>query len=253
MNEQHKTVPTDLGWYPPYRLEPAVGAIGYRRWGSLYADMANLRNCIYTNEPGIISPAKENCLKALDMIAPENVKVVILGQDPYPTLGKASGLAFGYHPDYAGPINSSLSNILTEAVRGLPAAEYRADKTLESWAQQGVLLLNTCLTVEEGKPGSHAHLGWQQLIGRVLHKVSDSYNTNLVCMLWGAKARGFRVCLNPQTEGSLLILEASHPCRYSAKRATKDCPAFIGCDHFNKANAWLQANGQFPIEWATKR
>ncbi len=175
-------------------------------------------------------------------VAPHDVKVVILGQDPYPSVDsentpKAHGLAFGINPDWQGArLVSSFLNVMNE-VRKVPDSNGAMMCDLFHWAEQDVLLLNTRLSVELGKPMSHSDLGWENFTAAVLSQLS-AMSPNIVYMLWGNEARKYK-----QHIKSGHILEASHPCKYSAKRS------FIGCDHFNKCNAYLTSIGKDPIKW----
>ncbi|MBH1963483.1 MAG: uracil-DNA glycosylase [Comamonadaceae bacterium] len=211
--------------------------------------------CIYPPTP----------LRALTLTPPESVRVVILGQDPYHGPGQANGLAFDVGPGIKFP--PSLRNIHKEL-----ALEYgrapQAEGLLEHWARQGVLLLNTCLTVEDGQPASHAKLGWQTLTTAIFNQLAESERP-LVFMLWGAHAQAkapenlkdIRAAAEdlpglPQREGGSgvslskqsghLWLMANHPSPLSALRPPVP---FMGCDHFKRANQFLAENGQIPIDW----
>jgi uracil-DNA glycosylase len=173
-------------------------------------------------------------LRSLYLTPPESVRVVILGQDPYHGRGQAEGLAFSVAPGVALP--PSLQNIFTELRRdlGTPFPAFpEPGGSLVRWARQGVLLLNTCLTVEEGQPASHSGRGWELLTDAVIRKVSkDAAPT--VFMLWGAHAQGKRALIDASRH---LVLTANHPSPLSALRP----PApFIGCGHFSQARAWRE-------------
>lgn len=194
-------------------------------------------------------PLSTDVFNAFRYFEPEQTKVVILGQDPYHTEGKASGLAFGYHRNYRGRIDSSLASVIDEVIRTEGGSIERTidliegfDISLESWAKQGVLLLNTRLTVEPGKPMSHAGLGWEPEIEHVLTTLCELPGPR-VFMLWGAEARKTFPCLIRPSWGSKLVLETSHPCKFSAHRG------FNGCNHFALANEWLASQGQETIKW----
>lgn len=173
-------------------------------------------------------------LRALQLTPPESVRVVILGQDPYHGRGQAEGLAFSVAPGVALP--PSLRNIFKELQRdlGTPFPAYpQPGGSLVRWAEKGVLLLNTCLTVEEGKPASHAGKGWEALTDAVIRQVSD-VAAPVVFMLWGAHAQNKRVLIDATRH---LVLTANHPSPLSALRP----PApFIGCGHFSQARAWKE-------------
>ncbi len=175
-------------------------------------------------------------LRALALTAPEQVRVVILGQDPYHGLGQAEGLAFSVAPGIALP--PSLRNIFKELERDLgtpPPAFPDPGGSLVSWAEQGVLLLNTCLTVEEGRPASHAGRGWEVLTDAVIRQVSDGERA-VVFMLWGAHAQGKRSLIDATRH---TVLVANHPSPLSALRPPLP---FIGCGHFGQARAWRDAH-----------
>ena len=171
-------------------------------------------------------------LRALELTPPESVRVVILGQDPYHGRGQAEGLAFSVAPGVAFP--PSLRNIFKELQRDLgtpPPAFPQPGGSLVKWAQKGVLLLNTCLTVEEGQPASHSGRGWELLTDAVIRQVSKEAQP-AVFMLWGAHAQSKRALIDASRH---LLLTANHPSPLSALRPPVP---FIGCGHFSQARAW---------------
>ncbi len=173
-------------------------------------------------------------LRALQLTAPESVRVVILGQDPYHGRGQAEGLAFSVAPGV--PLPPSLRNIFTELRRdlGTPFPLFpEPGGSLVRWARQGVLLLNTCLTVEEGQPASHSGRGWEQLTDAVIRQVSKEA-APAVFMLWGAHAQGKRALIDASRH---LVLMANHPSPMAALRPPLP---FIGCGHFSRARAWRE-------------
>jgi uracil-DNA glycosylase len=175
-------------------------------------------------------------LRALALTPPEAVRVVILGQDPYHGRGQAEGLAFSVAP--GTPLPPSLRNIFKEIQRDLgtpPPVFPVPGGSLVKWAENGVLLLNTCLTVEEGQPASHAKRGWEQLTDAVIRHVSE-HQQDVVFMLWGAHAQGKQVLIDAIRHKILL---ANHPSPLSALRPPMP---FIGCGHFSVARAWRQAH-----------
>jgi uracil-DNA glycosylase len=182
-------------------------------------------------------------LRALALTPVDQVRVVILGQDPYHGPGQAEGLAFSVPKGVRSP--PSLRNIFKELQQslGIPAP---AEGSLVRWAQQGVLLLNTCLTVEDGLPGSHARWGWEALTDAVVVAVAKSKRP-LVFMLWGTHAQAKKALIETAGgQGFHLILQANHPSPLSAMRP----PApFLGCGHFAKAQAFWQCRGEKPISW----
>lgn len=188
-----------------------------------------------------ICPDPKNIYNALTYFRPEETRVVILGQDPYHSADgegnlKASGLAFGYHRDYMGVPNSSLLNIARELeFCGWGLEDY----SLESWAKQGVLLLNTELTTELGKPTAHRGL-WKETVATVL----DQIPIGIPFLAWGAWARELAV----KYSSTHHIVATSHPCRYSA---TTGRQPFIGSSCFLQVNQILSATGLRPIRWGT--
>lgn len=178
-------------------------------------------------------------LRALQLTAPDQVRVVVLGQDPYHGPGQAEGLAFSVAPGVNPP--PSLRNIFQELQRdlGLPLPP---DGSLVRWAKQGVLLLNTCLTVEDGQPASHAKRGWEALTDRIIQCCSASGQPK-VFLLWGAHAQKKSALIDPRRHRLLL---ANHPSPLSARRGPLP---FIGCGHFSQTNAWLERQGFPAISW----
>jgi uracil-DNA glycosylase len=171
-------------------------------------------------------------LRALELTPPEEVRVVILGQDPYHGRGQAEGLAFSVAPGV--PLPPSLRNIFKELQRdlGIPPPEFPVPGgSLVRWASNGVLLLNTCLTVEEGRPASHAGRGWEVLTDSVIKQVSAGDHP-VVFMLWGAHAQAKRALIDARRHK---VLMANHPSPLSALRPPVP---FIGCGHFSQAHHW---------------
>ena len=187
-----------------------------------------------------IYPPQEEIFNALIHTPFDQVRAVILGQDPYHGVGQAHGLSFSVLEGVKMP--PSLRNIFKEIaddIHGDPTA-VRENTNLTDWANQGVLLLNTFLTVIEGKAGSHRKLGWDKLTSQIIEEVSGA-NQNIVFMLWGKPAQKNKPLIR-QPENHL-ILESVHPSPLSAYRG------FFGCKHFSRANAYLEAHGRPPIVW----
>jgi uracil-DNA glycosylase len=197
-------------------------------------------------------------LHALALTPLAEVKVVILGQDPYHGPGQAEGLAFSVAPGVRPP--PSLRNIFKELAReaatddvAAPVRPLPANGSLVRWARQGVLLLNTCLTVEDGCPASHAGQGWEALADAVLQAVLAGPNP-VVFMLWGAHAQRFEglirqagaVFCAASGSGRHRVLTANHPSPLSALRPPQP---FLGCGHFGQANAFLRGAGSAPVQW----
>jgi uracil-DNA glycosylase len=168
----------------------------------------------------------------------EKVKVVIIGQDPYHGPGQAHGLSFSVPPGIQFP--PSLQNIFQE-IHSDVAAALPLSGCLIPWAQQGVLLLNSVLSVEQGSPGSHANKGWERFTDKVIQVVSQN-RSGVTFLLWGSYAQKKEVNVaHPERH---CILRAPHPSPLSAYRG------FFGCRHFSKANKFLQDIGQSPINWS---
>lgn len=173
-------------------------------------------------------------LRALELTPPESVRVVILGQDPYHGRGQAEGLAFSVAPGVQLP--PSLRNIFKELQRdlGQPFPAWpEPGGSLVKWAKNGVLLLNTCLTVEEAQPASHAGKGWEQLTDAVIRKVGEG-DRPAVFMLWGSHAQSKRPLIDADRH---LVLTANHPSPLSALRPPVP---FIGCGHFGRAREFRE-------------
>jgi uracil-DNA glycosylase len=188
--------------------------------------------------------------KALALTPLRQVKVVILGQDPYHGPRQAQGLAFSVAPGVRLP--PSLRNIFKEIAQDPQlgaAAEVPRNGSLESWARQGVLLLNTCLTVEAGLPGSHARRGWEALTDQLIGQIAGQPGP-LVFMLWGAHAQAKQAFIDASAfRSSHLVLAANHPSPLSALRGPQP---FMGCGHFSLANNFLEGQGLSPIQWSLR-
>lgn len=190
----------------------------------------------------VIYPA--NPFYALTLCEPEDIKVVILGQDPYHGPGQAQGLAFSV-PDYI-TCPPSLRNIYKELHLEYPeTANLPPRHDLSHWAQQGVLLINSTLTVENGKAGSHANKGWEHISDGILQHILQ-LPTPKVFMLWGNHAQAKQSLIDVEATGPVLSLHSNHPSPLAAKR--KPTP-FIGNGHFKQCNQWLEQQGEQPIEW----
>lgn len=185
-----------------------------------------------------IYPPSDRVFYALEATPFTQVKVVIVGQDPYHGPGQAHGLAFSVPEGIKAP--PSLRNIFAEIENDIYADEAPAFSTdLTRWATQGILLLNASLTVEAGKAGSHRQIGWQRLTDQILFTLSEK-REHLVFMLWGRHAQLKKELLDAQRH---CILEAPHPSPLSAYRG------FLGCRHFSKANRYLVEHQQNPVVW----
>lgn len=181
-----------------------------------------------------IAPTPELVCRAFEMPVDE-VRVLLLGQDPYPTPGDAVGLAFAIAPGRTLP--RSLRNIMTELVADVPAATHSGD--LSRWAEQGVLLLNRHLTTGLGSAGSHIGLGWQDFTDAAVRALAQHHGRDLVAVLWGNQARTAQPLL-----GAAQIVASAHPSPISAHRG------FFGSKPFSQVNQALEKVGREPIDWS---
>lgn len=191
----------------------------------------------YASKPQQIFPKETQLYKAFEACSFEQLQVVILAQDPYPTKGHAHGLCFSVETQVY-PIPRSLSNIFKELHADTGQA-IPDNGNLSRWAKQGVLLLNNVLTVEEGLPDSHKNYGWEKFTDAVVTSIASQKN-NIVFILWGAKAQAKASQIDPANH---LILKAAHPSPLAAHRG------FFGCKHFSKTNAFLRRVGKKEIKW----
>ena len=188
----------------------------------------------------VIFPKGENIFAALDLTPLPKVKVVIIGQDPYHGPNQAHGLCFSVQSGVARP--PSLVNVFQEIDADLGSDEGRLDGErgcLESWAGQGVLLLNAVLTVERGRAGSHQGRGWETFTDRIVAILNEN-RSGLVFLLWGSYAQKKGAIVDRQRH---CVLSAPHPSPLSAHRG------FIGCGHFGRANRYLEEHDQAGIDW----
>jgi uracil-DNA glycosylase len=191
----------------------------------------------YEQFPDAVFPAIENVFKAFELCDPDNIKVVILGQDPYPTKGHAHGLAFSVVDDLK-VLPKSLQNIYKEIKNEYPDFDPK-NGNLQHWAEQGVLLLNSILTVKESQPGSHSELGWQAFTDSLIEHLDKEYR-EIVFVFWGAYAQSKKKIIK---NSKALILESPHPSPLSAYRG------FFGCNHFKQINTYLEDNDIKLIRW----
>jgi uracil-DNA glycosylase len=219
------------------KLHPSwLGPLG-RQFDQPY--MAELKRFLVTERDAgkRIFPAGSNWFRALDLTPLNEVKVVILGQDPYHGPGQAHGLCFSVPNGVRPP--PSLVNIYKELESDLGIAR-PAHGFLEHWARQGVLLLNSVLTVEMGLAASHRDRGWERFTNAVIAEVNAKPEP-VVFMLWGSYAQKKAAFVDTSRH---LVLKAPHPSPLSAHSG------FLGCRHFSKANAFLESKGLAPIDWA---
>ncbi len=191
----------------------------------------------YQLNPTKIFPDQKEIFNAFNLCPFNQVKVVIIGQDPYPTKGHAHGLCFSVNKNVR-PLPKSLKNIIIELKEDLGINKCE-NGCLTDWAKQGVLLLNTVLTVEQGKPQSHYAMGWESFSDAVIQKLNEN-KSNLVFILWGSNAAKKAGLINAENN---LILTAPHPSPLSSYRG------FFGCKHFSKTNVYLLQKGISAIAW----
>lgn len=189
------------------------------------------------NEGKIIYPAQKDIFNAFRFTKFANVKVIILGQDPYHGPNQAHGLSFSVLPGVSIP--PSLMNIYKELVQDISGFTYPGHGCLQSWAEQGVLLMNTVLTVEAGKSYSHANIGWEKFTDRVI-TILNEHLTGIIFLLWGAYAQKKSRMIDRKRN---FVLTAPHPSPFSAHRG------FFGCCHFSQVNKLLKQQALELIRW----
>lgn len=186
---------------------------------------------------GVAYPPPADRYRVLEMLAPEDVNVIILGQDPYHGQGEAHGLAFSVPDGVKMP--PSLRNIFREVAEDMKVPQPIATD-LTRWVKQGVLLLNTALTVAPDSPGSHANIGWKRVTDSIIAALANS-DKPMVFVLWGKHAQGKRALI--EKNKSHLILESAHPSPLSVYRG------FLGSRPFSRINQWLLKQGRSEIDW----
>jgi uracil-DNA glycosylase len=186
-----------------------------------------------------VLPMVSNIMRALDTTPFDQVKVCILGQDPYPTKGHANGLAFSVDKNVS-PLPKSLQNIYKELYTDVGVIRSSGDLT--DWATQGVLLLNTSLTVIEGETGSHSNIGWSRLSDEVIKALSE-HREHIVFMLWGKQAQAKEYMIDKTKH---CVIKTAHPSPLSAYRG------FFNSKPFSKTNAYLRQHEIAPIDWSEK-
>lgn len=214
-------------WQPLFEAEQAKPY-----YQALIADIAEQRT-----QGNVIYPPQIEVFSAFELTALADIKVVILGQDPYHGEGQAHGLAFSVQPGIKVP--PSLKNIYKELTTDIDSFEVPEHGYLLNWAEQGVLLLNTVLTVKQAQAHSHAKLGWETFTDAVIAHINQ-HNNGCVFMLWGghAKKKGNNIDADKHC-----ILTAPHPSPLSVYRG------FYGCKHFSKANKWLAEKNKAGVNW----
>ena len=186
---------------------------------------------------GVFYPPRGKMFRALELVDFKEIRVVVLGQDPYHGEGQANGLAFSVSSDQKLP--PSLRNIFSEIKSDLDIQNTNGDLT--TWANQGVLLLNSIMTVLPDTPGSHTNLGWENFTNKIISDISTHLNC-VVFMLWGAYAKSKENLIDCTKH---CVLTSSHPSPLSAHTG------FFGCKHFSLANQYLSLNGRRTIDWRT--
>ncbi len=190
-----------------------------------------------------ILPEKKAIFNAFQFCDPSNIKVVIIGQDPYPTKGHAHGLSFSVQP-HVHPLPKSLHNIFKELIKEYPHYWFY-NGNLAHWAEQGVFLLNTLLTVREGQPLSHKKIGWELFTSNVISYLSN-HTKHCVFLLWGKEAHKFESLI---AHDQHLILKTSHPSPLGYTKNGKDFISFQNSGQFQLTNNYLKQNGRDEIKW----
>lgn len=194
-----------------------------------------IQNCLTLENT---TPAITNIFKAFELCDPDKIKVIIIGQDPYPTEGHAHGLAFSTD-DFVKPFPRSLGNIFKELKRSIPDYETPVTGNLTSWAAQGVFLINNCLTTEKGIANAHKNKGWEEFTDLIL-KIINQSNENLVVFFWGKKAFEKKKLFTTENH---CLLSTSHPSPLSVRHG------FDGCNHFVECNFFLKSKKIPEINW----
>lgn len=192
-----------------------------------------------------VFPPQDSIFRALELTPPDKVKVCVVGQDPYHEKGQANGLAFSVNP--GTPLPPSLKNIFKELTNDLNCP-YPTSGDLTPWAEQGVLLLNTVLTVREGEANSHKNWGWQNFTEAVFAACANLPQP-VVFLLWGGQARAFLAGIPLSELPNKVPLCSSHPSPLGATKGNDVVPAFIGSRPFSTANYYLTQMGSTPIDW----
>lgn len=211
-------------------------------WQELLKDELNSQNFaniikFLNSQTAVIYPPKELIFNAFNLCKPSDLKVIIIGQDPYHNAGEAMGLAFSTPNNIKIP--PSLKNIFKELFDDLDCDIFTSRSSdLTSWANQGVLLLNTALTVEQNRPASHSKIGWQIFTAGVIRVINAKFD-HCVFMLWGNHAKALSPLIDPNSH---LILQAAHPSPLARG-------AFFGSRHFSKCNEYLLTHGKALIDW----
>ena len=218
------------------KIEPSWKNVLKEEFNKSYFQNIVLHLKTEKNQGKTIYPPGSQIFQAFNITPFDNVKVVILGQDPYHGARQAHGLCFSVQPPTPPP--PSLINIFKELQEDI-GIQVPNHGNLTKWAEQGVFLLNASLTVRSGEPMSHAKIGWALFTDTVIRKISDE-KKHVVFMLWGKFAQEKRSLID---ESKHLVLRSVHPSPLSAHAG------FFGCKHFSKANQWLMSKGVDPVDW----
>lgn len=221
-----------------FKIEPSWNELLKKEFAkSYFNELLNFVEKEYLEAPLSIFPPKNQIFRAFQICPVENVKVVIIGQDPYPTKGYANGLCFSLNPTVK-PLAKSLINIFKE-IESDVTCPIPSNGDLSRWSEQGVLLLNSILTVREGQPLSHQNKGWEKFTDAVIEQLVLK-KEGIVFLLWGSKAIEKVAHLNMANH---LVLTSVHPSPLSAYRG------FFGCKHFSRTNEYLKKTGKSEIYW----
>jgi uracil-DNA glycosylase len=188
--------------------------------------------------PSTTAPPISSIFRAFELCEPKNIKVIIIGQDPYPTLGHANGLAFSTE-DFVQPFPRSLLNIFKELKRSIPGYQIPITGNLTEWAKQGVFLINSCLTTEVGQANAHKNKGWEEFTDLILTGLNE-LNKDMVVFFWGKQAMEKMTLFSA---GKQHLLYSSHPSPLSVRRG------FEGCNHFVDCNLFFKSKKITEISW----
>jgi uracil-DNA glycosylase len=224
-------------------IRPDTGSSDLKQWDRIMkpimADMSDLgMRVAKLRAATLVIPSKKDTFRAFELTQPENLKVILVGQDPYPKYGQPTGVAFGVDIDRSKTVPFSLKMILEEVENTTGVLQLDPDHTLEPWCRQGVLMLNTAFTLEAGRIGSHTEM-WRPFTERLLTAITKEYPDVPVIFL-GSKAAAFEKCLNGNP-----VLKASHP----AAEAYGRRGGFLKSGIFSKCNIVLEEQGKEPIDW----
>ena len=224
-------------------IKPDTGSSDLTQWSEIMdpimKDMVDIGTKVAKLRAAtLVIPSKKDTFRAFELTPPDKLKVILVGQDPYPKYGQPTGVAFGVDIEKSKTVPFSLRMILEEVENTTDVLQLNPDHSLESWCEQGVLMLNTAFTLEAGRIGSHTEM-WKPFTERLLTDITAEYPDVPVIFL-GAKAAAFEKCLNGNP-----VLKASHP----AAEAYGRKGGFLKSNVFNKCNIVLEEQGEEPIKW----